>query len=433
MSTVQEKIDAVLGTGTPKVSKSAMRELLYNINVEYVEITATRNIADFNSIREILATITDATDSKRYIVKVPAGEWFECDILGKKYVELVGEGIDKTVIYCDGRSDKNTPSDYSVSAFRNVPLNSFDMMSKHVFYTFDDVIIKNMTVKGTDVRYVMHIDSDTYNYIHAENVKFVMFPVPEARSRSILGLGVRGHQEVVIDKCILEIEKNTTDINKQASGVFIHNHTAPQTSPMKFTISNSHFIRCKYLTIEAFNTTQADELNLINCTTADLLPSIYIKDSPGGSSIRINTSGTNIDKIVSTPALYLDDPFYPNDPLFMRNIASNFAKKGVLAGVTPGTLIQGGVTYQKPDINQFSIYDGSDVFLGIAVTATDDDGYIYVATSGKVAKAPVTGVATKFVKINASNQLEFESTKTIDTVGINLGLVSTGVYEIKLL
>ena len=74
-----------------------------------------------------------------------------------------------------------------------------------------------------------------------------------------------------------------------------------------------------------------------------------------------------------------------------------------------------------------------DVFAGIAVTSTDEDGFVYVATSGKIAMAPVSGAETKFIKINGSNQLEFEATKTVDTVGINLGLVSSGIYEIRLL
>ncbi|MPN29920.1 hypothetical protein SDC9_177375 [bioreactor metagenome] len=174
-------------------------------------------------------------------------------------------------------------------------------------------------------------------------------------------------------------------------------------------------------------------MNLIGCTT-DSMGAIRLKK--GGkvnSSIKINAAGTNVEKIVSVPDVYYTDVLTPAAADFLYNVHANFAKKAILFGVVPGALIQGNITYSDESLNQYSIYDGTGLFTGIAVTATDAEGFIYVATSGKIAKAPVTGVATKFVKINESNQLEFEAAKSINTIGINLGLVSTGIYEIKLL
>lgn len=438
MSTVQEKIDAVLGTGTPKVSKSAMRELLYNINVEYVEITATRNIADFNSIRDILATITDATDSKRYIVNVPAGEWFECDIQGKKYVEIIGAGIDKTVIYCDGESTKETPADYSIQAYKNMQLNNISRGDKHIFYALDDVTISNMTLRANDVRYCMHADTDGYENIHIENVRFIiggLSSVGDPMGRSCIGMGIRGGQSFYANNCIFELHKDVNYINAGQSGVFIHNHWGPQTSPIKnCEIVNCHFIRTKYLTLQGFYTSQVDVIKLINCT-CDGVGGISTLNSsyPSDWSIILNAKGTNVERITSHSTLANESSLNPSYLKYLNNLYTNYAKKALVSDVTPGTLIQGGSVFGFEAKNNFSIYNGTDVFAGIAVTPTDEDGFIYVATSGKIAMAPVTGAATKFVKINASNQLEFESTKTADTVGINLGLVSTGVYEIQLL
>ena len=54
------------------------------LNKQYIEITATRNAADFNSIRGIVAGITDASENKVYVINVPNGRWFECDLNGKK-------------------------------------------------------------------------------------------------------------------------------------------------------------------------------------------------------------------------------------------------------------------------------------------------------------------------------------------------------------
>jgi hypothetical protein len=396
--------------------------------ITYVDIVAERNEDDFNSIREIMKGITDASEYKRYRILVPEGEWFECDIQGKKYVEIIGAGIDKTILYCDGNSTNLTPSDYSVAGYENVPLNSFPRGSKHVFYSKYDVVALNMTIRGTEIRYCMHIDTDTYDYVHVKKVRFDMIT-----DRPCIGLGVRGHQEVIFDQCVFEINKAITTIPKTCAGIFIHNHVAAQTKPMKFTVMNSQFVRCVYMNVECFNTTQVDELNLINCTTDSMCAIRLKKGGKVNSSIKINASGTNVEKIVSVPDVYYTDVLTPAAADFLYNIHTNFAKKAILPGVVPGALIQGDVTYTEESLNQYSIYDGTGLFTGIAVTATDAEGFIYVATSGKIAKAPVTGVATKFIKINESNQLEFEATKSINTIGINLGLVSTGIYEIKLL
>ena len=51
---------------------------------EVIHITATRNVADYNSIREIIAGINDASDIKQYIIHIPKGRWFESDLQGKK-------------------------------------------------------------------------------------------------------------------------------------------------------------------------------------------------------------------------------------------------------------------------------------------------------------------------------------------------------------
>lgn len=406
--------------------------------IAYVDIIAERNEDDFNSIREIIKGISDASEYKRYRIHVPEGEWFECDILGKKYVELIGEGIDKTVIYCDGESTKTTPADYSIQGYKNMQLNNINRGYKHIFYALDDVIISNMTLRANAIRYCMHIDTDGYENIHIENVRFIIggpSSVGDPMGRACIGMGLRGGQSFYANNCIFELHKDVNYINAGQSGVFIHNHWEPQTSPIKnCEIVNCHFIRTKYLTLSGFDTSQVDVIKLINCTCDGVGGISTLNPSyPSDWSIILNAKGTNVERITSHSSFANESSLNPSYPKYLNNLYTNYAKKALVSGVTPGTLIQGGSVFGFESKNNFSIYNGTDVFAGIAVTPTDEDGFIYVATSGKIAMAPVTGSATKFVKINASNQLEFEATKTINTVGINLGLVSSGIYEIRLL
>ena len=113
--------------------------------VDYTLITATRNAEDYNSIREIMAGINDASEENQYVILVPNGEWFECDLIGKKYVHIVGQSRSGSIIYNDGLSTKLTPSDYSFSGEANKPLNTVSNMYKHTVNALADISIQNIT------------------------------------------------------------------------------------------------------------------------------------------------------------------------------------------------------------------------------------------------------------------------------------------------
>lgn len=60
-------------------------------------IIASRNAANFNSIRDIIKGITDASAAKPYLIIVPAGDWFEIDHKGGgPYITVMGMGINDT-------------------------------------------------------------------------------------------------------------------------------------------------------------------------------------------------------------------------------------------------------------------------------------------------------------------------------------------------
>ena len=52
-------------------------------SIEVVKITATRNANNYNSIRDLVKGITDASEKKIYEIFIPDGEWFEFDLQGK--------------------------------------------------------------------------------------------------------------------------------------------------------------------------------------------------------------------------------------------------------------------------------------------------------------------------------------------------------------
>lgn len=225
--------------------------------VEPIEVTivATRNAANYNSIREIMNGITDASATKKYIIFVPNGEWFECDIIGKKYVSIVGEDREKTILYSDGLSDKLTPTDYSWGAqFSNVALSSLDQQYKHCFRPTADIDVKNLTVRVNNSKYCAHLDNRGYYNIKFDNCHFIA----QTGTNYPVGIGMTQSQDIRITNCILEHTGSYTD------GVFAHNANN-QGSPTYLLFENCYFKNCGFALLDELGSEQDDSWYFINC------------------------------------------------------------------------------------------------------------------------------------------------------------------------
>jgi len=233
----------------------------YSRSTETINIVVQRNVANFNSIRELQASITDASEFKNYILNIPEGTWPECDIVGKKYVKLKGAGINKTILLNDSltaMANLYTPSDYSVAGEGNKKLSDVPHNSKHVINAQSDIDIEDLTLEAIDCKYPGHFDNNSYQHIKAKNVKF-----KEQFCNFPIGIGVWSGQNIQIEQCF--IERNTAgDL-----GVFCHNWNN-QAQKAMVTFSRCKFVNCNYIRIDELGSEQEDEINLFNCiTTAD--------------------------------------------------------------------------------------------------------------------------------------------------------------------
>lgn len=232
-----------------------VEEVKGKVSAEFVTIVATRNAANYNSIRDIVAGINDATPSHKYIVFIPAGRWFECDLQGKENVILVGEDRENTILYCDGTSNKLTPEDYSYGgATCGVALSSLPQSQKHCVYALKDIEMKNLTIEVNDAKYCAHLDYVGWSSAKFENCHFIA----NANVNYPIGIGIRGGQECRFKGCILD------RISPGQNGFFAHNWNN-QSSPSLVSFSDCYFKKCGFATIDELGSEQEDAWELLNC------------------------------------------------------------------------------------------------------------------------------------------------------------------------
>jgi len=278
--------------------------ILYGL--EYTTIVATRNVDDFNSIREILDGITDATISNQYVIYVPKGRWQECDLNGKDFIHIVGQSRSETVIFNDGNSTKVTPADYSIEAYQNTALNEIPQIHKHSVFVKNNISIQNITIETEDCKYPIHID---YNESICNFYQCKVRLINDDAVDTLVGIGLVGavsSQTINFKHCIF------SRISQGTYAFYIHNWNN-QVYPTYVNIENSRFINCDgYAYIQELGSNRNDLIRIVNCVT-DYSKSIYYGctydfylDSEGEHvtdyedvpyCIRVNIIGTPIDNI----------------------------------------------------------------------------------------------------------------------------------------
>ena len=279
-------------------------------NVVVHRIVATRNQADFNSIRDIINSITDASASNRYEIIVPRGRWFECDIQGKEYVSIIGEDREETILYCDGTSTKLTPSGYAYADYSNQPLNTLSQSYKHCVFAKNDLDIRNLTIEVNDAKYDIHLDNTGYKTINVRNCHIKA----GNNVNFCIGIGNHSGQTINIKNCIIE----RTGYVEGRRGIFAHNWNN-QSAPSYIIVDSCLFKNCGFATIDELGSEQDDEWFIVNCYSDVQLPSIrwmvdktssgetyYIKPSTGQREtdpqlvpycIKLNTLGSNVKSV----------------------------------------------------------------------------------------------------------------------------------------
>ena len=307
----------------------------YALNDDKVvnKIVVERNVADYNSIRGVVNSITDASEKNQYIVSVPAGEWKECDLFAKDFVTIVGAGILNTIIINDplgSMSSKLTPSDYYFPGESNKQLHLVDKQLRHILNVRGNTRIENLTLYAKDCKYPAHIDDSNYKSFYAKNVRFKSencnFPI---------GIGFGGGQDIKFENCIIE------RVDGPNVGVFVHNRNN-QKEAGYVTFERCKFQNCNLAVVDELGSDHQDIISFINCFMSDksngYLSLMVDKDSDGktfwinpATGIKepnpanvpycmvLNTAGTPIQTIVSADSTDFN-PVWAGIP--QRNIAT---------------------------------------------------------------------------------------------------------------
>lgn len=222
------------------------------------KITATRNPENYNSIRNIIKAIIDASDLNEYEITIPNGEWLEADIQGKKNVYLVGQSKDAVIKFdAEIMASYVAPADYSYPSEAGKLFSAIALNLRHTFFSLDDINLKNLTVFCKSGKYPLHLDNVGFKKVNVENVRVIA-----DNCSYVVGIGVRGGQSIKFENVILErVEVNTF------CGVFAHNTTA-QSSGSSIIFNRCKFVNCDYVLVDEVGSNQIDDWRFTNCFSA---------------------------------------------------------------------------------------------------------------------------------------------------------------------
>ena len=153
-------------TKTTNISKSKVSNISYDKKI----ILVSKRAGDYDNVHDALESITDASSSKRYTIKVDADTWhltqanqfntsgsFYNIFRTKDYVDIEGAGIDRTVFFAE---------------LPDTAVETLSYYSTVDFYGENE--ISGITVKAKNVKYAVHDDFAShlkYTYVH--DCKFI--------------------------------------------------------------------------------------------------------------------------------------------------------------------------------------------------------------------------------------------------------------------
>lgn len=279
------------------------------VNVIVVE----RNEDDYNSIRDTIKSITDASETNQYIVFIPPGEWRECDLFGKDYITIRGAGVIETIILTDplgDMADFYTPSDYYYPSEANKKLSLVNDQLRHIINVRGNTRLENLTLYAKNSKYPAHIDDSNYKSFFAKNVRF-----KSENCNYPIGIGFGGGQNIKFENCIIE------RVDGPNVGVFVHNRNN-QKEAGAVTFDRCKFQNCNLAVIDELGSGFPDLIAFRNCFMSDksngYIALMVDKDSDGKTfwinpntgikepnpvnvpyCIVIDTTGTPVQTLVS--------------------------------------------------------------------------------------------------------------------------------------
>jgi pectin methylesterase-like acyl-CoA thioesterase len=179
----------------------------YSAEPPRILTVAADGSGDFPSITGAIASVKGATQTSQVDIIIMPGTYAET-IKTMDWVNLVGKDRDKCVISYDSGATTN-------------------IHKYHTIWATSNTRIKNLTLIGGTVKYVIHSDGGRDYHLSLENCTLRReYPSEMARSyNAAFGIGLHANQHIVMSNCLVEADLP----------VFMHNWN-DQKAPCSMTI-----------------------------------------------------------------------------------------------------------------------------------------------------------------------------------------------------
>jgi hypothetical protein len=150
-------------------------------------VVAADGTGQFRTIATALESVRDASQDNPVDILIKPGTYAET-ITTRDWINLVGENRETCVITYAGGPE--------------------DTVHKHTIWATSNTAIRNLTLVGLEVKYVIHSDGGAAYLLTIENCTLRReYPTPHAREYAAgFGIGLRGNQHIVMRNCLIEAD-----------------------------------------------------------------------------------------------------------------------------------------------------------------------------------------------------------------------------------
>lgn len=212
-------------------------------------IVAQDGTGDFKEIGKAIDGAKDATQVNQIDIIIKPGTYLET-IKTVDWVNLIGENRETCIVKFDGGEE--------------------DTVYKHTIWATSNTIIKNLTLIGGEVKYVIHSDGGRAYVLTIEDCT-LRREYPNKNSRmypAAFGIGLRGDQHIIMKNCLLE-----------ATFPLWQHNWDDQKKPCSMTLENCTIKGEDYaVRIYNFGSGQRDTFVFHNCVLTGAKGSIQYKN-----------------------------------------------------------------------------------------------------------------------------------------------------------
>lgn len=357
---------------------------------------------DFTSVREAVSSISDASEYNRYHILVRNGNYNEFDIMTKDYVDIEGESRDGVVLYADGTSTSNSPSDFCPTVYHwtsddysSTPINTIPKALKHLFWMVSNSHIKNMTLKCRNCKYVIHQDFGNAEYkSFVENCVIIReedftsnVSDYDKSLQNLIGVGASGgcYQNYINCIFILATVNVPSNYHYANLSAFLWHNLDRENKPCGATLKDCNVFGCDIADIYDLGSEQNDIINILNVVADNPKWGINYKvnteiygSSPVPYCVRLNIHGNNPNYVLLSKDRLDDVSVIYNaftntivqvntDVLIGQPIAISDTQWG---GSSIASSKPFGVALQNKNNGEMCMLDKGNRFNGLAVSGT---------------------------------------------------------------